>query len=315
MVLQLSTPEHRELKPSLPACGSIKYVFNFFRRPSRLTLGELEAALERLGLDGSQSIIAHSSLRAFGHIEGGAGTVARALRKRVSTLVMPAFSYYTLVWPPEKCSGDWHENLPIASGHFDRFSKVSSDIGRLSQYLVDDLRNMRSKHPALSFVAWGRYAYEVLERQSLENPYGPIGALLDLDGYILLLGVSHTSNTTLHYGEYLAGQVLLPRYVMQDGEVRETYFPNCSGAFDRMAGYLTPVCEVRLERGKISLFKIRDVLEATRSVLVENPEALLCNNSSCRCQEIRHLVRLEGLQPRVHQAVDVKNARALVGKR
>ena len=290
-------------------------MFNFFRRPARLGPHELEAALERLGLDGSQHVIAHSSLRAFGHIEGGAGTVARTLRKRVSTLVMPAFSYYTLVWPPKKRDQGWHEDLPLSNGYFDRFSKVSSDIGRLSQYLVDDLRNLRSRHPALSFVAWGKYAYEVLERQNLENPYGPIGALLDLDGYILLLGVSHTSNTTLHYGEYLAGQVLLTRYVTVGGQVRETYFPNCSGAFDRMAGYLTPSSEVRLERGRLALYKIRDVLEAAASVLNNNPEALLCNHAGCRCQEVRRLVRLDGLQPRVHQVMDLRGARVLAGKR
>ena len=131
----------------------------------------------------------------------------------------------------------------------------------------------------------------------------------------MLLGVSHTSNTTLHYGEYLAGQVLLPRYVMTGGQVRETYFPNCSGAFDRMVGFLTPTSEVRLERGRLALYKIREVLEATASVLGNNPEALLCNHAGCRCQEVRRLVRLEGLQPRVHQAVDLMGARVLAGRR
>ncbi|MBB6099285.1 aminoglycoside 3-N-acetyltransferase [Deinobacterium chartae] len=289
-------------------------MLNLFRRAVNVRQSDLEDALALLGLDGSQHVIAHASLSAFGHVEGGAPAMLRALRNRSATLVMPAFSYYTLVWPEQYRAADWPRPTPSATGHFHRYSRVSSDIGRVPLALVDDPVALRSDHPALSFVATGERAAEVLAAQSLECPYAPIGALYDLDGYVLLMGVDHKSNTTVHYGEYLAGQVLLPRYVRVGAEVRETFFPNCSAAFDRLAPYLEGNGRggrtLQLERGRIGLYPVREVVDATVRLLQRDPEALLCRYASCRCQEVRARVRKQGLHPRSHRI----GPAALLGK-
>ncbi|AFZ65901.1 AAC(3) family N-acetyltransferase [Deinococcus peraridilitoris] len=273
-------------------------MLNFMRRPA-VTEEELSQALAEVGLDGTQHIIAHASLRAFGFLEGGAPTMLRALRARSATLVMPSFSYYTLVWPEEQRQPDWAKPAPPPGPAYGRFSRVSSDIGRVPQTLADDATTLRSFHPALSFVALGERAEEVLDAQSLESPYGPIGKLYDLDGVAVLLGVDHRSNTTIHYGEYWAGVPLLDRYVVVNGEVRRTSFPNCSADFGRIAPHVRGE-SVTLGRGRITAFRVRELVDGARRLLAHDPEALLCSFPGCRCQAVRQRVRRDGLMPRPH---------------
>src|SRR6476620_8104681 len=65
----------------------------------------------------------------------------------------------------------------------------------------------RSRHPGRSCAAHGRRANELVERQDLEEPFGdqsPLGKLYTLDGYVLLIGVDHSRNTSLHLAEHRA---------------------------------------------------------------------------------------------------------------
>lgn len=274
-------------------------MLNFMRRPA-VGGEELASAFQSLGLDGTRHVIAHASLRAFGFVEGGAPAMLGALRQQSATLVMPSFSYYTtLVWPEEGRQPDWPRPAPPAGTTFGRYTRVSGDIGRVSQTLVDDPHTLRSFHPALSFVATGERAGEILDAQSLASPYAPVGKLYDLDGLAVLLGVDHRSDTTIHYGEYLAGVPQLDRYVLVNGRVEKTTFPNCSADFGRIAPHVRGK-SATLGRGQISVFPVRALVDAARDLLSHDPEALLCTYPGCRCQSVRRLIREQGLQPRRH---------------
>lgn len=263
-------------------------MLNFLRRPNVESV-DIDEALAALGLDGTQHVVAHSSLRAFGHVEGGPQAVVDALLGRSATLVAPAFSYYTLLSSATA--------RPHASFH--KGSRVSPDIGRIPQTLVESPGALRSGHPALSFVGQGERAQEVLGTQTLDNPYAPIGRLYDLDGLALLIGVDHRSNTSIHYGEYLAGMPLLTRYVEVGGQVRATAFPNCSADFERLAPHVGGRT-AQAGKATIRAYRVRDLVDATHALLTRDPEALLCTYPGCRCQEVRRRVRHEGLQPRAH---------------
>lgn len=268
-------------------------MLNLRRRPV-VTASELGTGLEALGLNGTQHIIVHASLRSFGQLEGGAKTVVDQLFERSATVVAPSFSYDTL--------------LPRASSPiqvtFNRDTRVSYDIGRVPQEMVERSAARRSFHPALSFVALGAEAEPITRAQSLNNPYRPIGALYDLDGYVLLMGVDFDSNTTIHYGEHIAGVPLLTRWLPLNGEVRGTAFPNCSANFKVLEPYVRGK-EVRVGPSLLRLYKVRELVNVTSNLLKHDPEALLCKDKTCRCQQVRDHIRKEGLTPRPHQGIHI----------
>ena len=66
---------------------------------------------------------------------------------------------------------------------------------------------VRSSHPQLSFTAWGANKDYIIQDEHYAyalNQESPLGRLYELDGYILLIGVGHDSNTSLHLAEYLS---------------------------------------------------------------------------------------------------------------
>ena len=59
-----------------------------------------------------------------------------------------------------------------------------------------------------AFAAQGPAAAAIVAPQPVEIPHGPdspVGRVYELDGWILLLGVGHDGDTTVHLAEFLAG--------------------------------------------------------------------------------------------------------------
>jgi aminoglycoside 3-N-acetyltransferase len=276
----------------------VGFVFNFVRRAwnQNITAHDLEDALNQLGVSQHRDIIAHSSLSAFGFVQGGAPTVIDVLQRNSRTLVMPAFTYYTLVWPDSKKSSDW-PNYPPADGPTWRpDSPVSHDIGRIPQQYLELYQAVRSQHPALSFASLGQNTNQILTSQTLEHPYAPVGMLYALDADIILLGVDHRSNTTIHYGEYLAGRPMLERYAYFRGNLVRTFFPNCSAAFNAIQGHLSTLEVVGVGKAQVQRMRVRDVVDTTVKMLARDPEAMLCNYNGCRCQHVRDKIRKQGIR-------------------
>ncbi|MFC6590839.1 AAC(3) family N-acetyltransferase [Deinococcus lacus] len=258
-------------------------------RKSAVTARQLDAGLQELGLDGTQQVIVHASLSSFGRLEGGARAAVDTLLGRTDTLVAPAFTYSTLLSRPTS----------RVQARFHRDMRVSVDIGKIPQELVDRADSVRSFHPGLSFIASGPQAARITASQTLASPYQPVGTLYDLDGWCLMIGTDFASNTSIHYGEYLAGVPLLTRYVPLGDQVVPIAFPNCSADF----GNLEPVTgrSVTVGESLLRLYRVRDLVDATVQRLQQDPEALLCRYASCRCQQVRQLIRAEGLHPRMHR--------------
>jgi aminoglycoside 3-N-acetyltransferase len=61
-------------------------------------LRDLVLGLRELGLE-QVPVIVHSSLRSFGQVEGGAETVVSALMTTFNTVLVPTFTYRTMLIP------------------------------------------------------------------------------------------------------------------------------------------------------------------------------------------------------------------------
>jgi aminoglycoside 3-N-acetyltransferase len=81
-------------------------------------------------------------------------------------------------------------------------------MGSIPECFRKQRGTMRSGHPQTSFAARGPAAGEVVRGHSLDDGLGehsPLARVYELGGRVLLLGVGHESNTSLHLAEYRSG--------------------------------------------------------------------------------------------------------------
>lgn len=261
------------------------------------TFTDLRMALLKLGLSHTP-VIAHASLSAFGEVVGGAPALLNATLDSVWALVMPAFTYQTMITPAE---GPPHNGMNYR-GDADVDSRIEPFtpampahklMGATAEALRLHPRARRSSHPILSFS--GVNAHGFLAAQSMKEPLGVIGALAQADGWILLLGTDHTVNTSIHYAEWLAGRRQFVRWALLEDRIAECpAFPGDSAGFEALAEDLTTATRcVSLGPALIQAMPIRAVLTAVQARLKADPLALLCNSRDClRCDAVRESVRL-----------------------
>jgi aminoglycoside 3-N-acetyltransferase len=252
---------------------------------------ELADGLAELGLRRDDAVIVHASLSSFGRVRGGARAVAETLRGELGTVLTPAFTYYTMIWPAEQRRPDWPARVAPDTGQaFTPASPVSRDIGRVAQALVESPGATRTRHPVLSFVGHGERAAEFLAAQTLDRPYEPLGRLGAAGGWVLLIGVGHIVNSSIHHAEHLAGRPALTRYARLEGRIVGFPFPNCSAAFGEIEPALRDVRKARIGAAQARAVRVEEVARAVVDALTADPAALLCRHPGCRCQAVRRLV-------------------------
>jgi len=253
---------------------------------------DLKTGLAKLGLT-KHLVIAHASLKAFGHIEGGAETMLTALLDSVRGIIMPTFTYKSMlnpeVGPPRngitygsetdlnKLAEAFHPDMP-----------ADKMMGVLPEFLRKHPKAKRSSHPIQSFA--GIRADAVINSQRIYDPLSPIGMLADQDGWVLLLGVDHTVNTSIHYAERLAGRLQFIRWaLLQDRVVECPGFPGDSDGFNVIALALDKYTR-RVEIGDalVQAVHLKSLIKVVMDQIKENPFALLCQRQDCeRCTAVR----------------------------
>jgi aminoglycoside 3-N-acetyltransferase len=257
---------------------------------------ELTAAFQALRLPGEAPVIAHASLSAFGPVEGGAGTVVSALLEAFRALVMPAFTYKTMVVPevgPADNALQYGQELDRnrQAVFYDPSMPVDRLIGAVPEALRGCPRAQRSAHPILSFA--GVNAAGFLEDQSLQEPLAPIRLLAEARGWVVLLGVDHMVNTSIHYGERLAGRRQFVRWALTPGRIVECPgFPGCSDGFGSLTQELQAIIrQVQVGNAIIQAVPLVGLTQKVVERVRSDPLALLCDRFYCdRCRTIENLV-------------------------
>jgi aminoglycoside 3-N-acetyltransferase len=254
--------------------------------------------LRSLGLDKSSAVIVHSSLRSFGYVEGGALAVCRALVDVCGTILLPAFSWDLTGVPAPPGLVRPHNAVRVASSweEFDAAVAravpftvdlpVDREIGLIPETFRRALSHHRSNHPLLSFIAAGPLADELVAAQRLDWFLGPIEALAEHDGDVLMLGVSHTSNTAIHLAEQRLGRSRFYRYAKAERGVW-IELPNisgCSDSFDAIEPKLIDVTrEARIANCRARRVPVQTILTVVERLIRADPSALLCKGETCRC--------------------------------
>jgi len=165
-------------------------------------------------------------------------------------------------------------------------------MGVIAETLRQHSDASRSKHPILSFS--GVNAEEILEEQEVDEPLAPISAMAEQCGWVLLLGVSHRVNTSIHLGERLAGRKTFVRWaLMPDMVVKCPNFPSCSDGFDDIRPMLASFAQtIQVGSALVQAMPLQELVDTVRQLVHSNPLALLCERPECpRCNVVRDEVR------------------------
>lgn len=202
---------------------------------------ELIAQLLEIGVVPGAVLLVHTSFSRIGPVEGGPVRLIDALHAALGprgTLVMPSMSD--------------DDEIP-----FDPHTTPCCGMGVVADtfWRLPDVRRSDSPH---AFAACGPHAAAITADHPIDIPHGldsPVGRVYELDGQVLLLGVGHDANTTIHLAEALAG-VRYRRHksvvVMQDGQpVRLNYgeIDHCCERFNLVDRWLD--AEGNQRRGRV----------------------------------------------------------------
>jgi len=158
-----------------------------------VTRDQITNGLRALGLGRGMGLMVHSSLRSFGHVEGGAQALIGALMDLVGpegTILMPSFNH----------GAPFDEGGP---GVYDPLETPSVD-GRVTDVFWRMPGVLRSLDPTHAFAAWGRSAERYTRGHHLTLTMGedsPLGLLMRDGGRQVHLGTTHATTTAKHLAE------------------------------------------------------------------------------------------------------------------
>jgi aminoglycoside 3-N-acetyltransferase len=184
-------------------------VVNFTSKPNTIT--SLKRDFEALGVNPGAIIIVHSSLSKIGWTVGGPVSVIRALMQTITpegTLIMPTFSSGNSEpskWKNPPVPESWWDTIRKEMPAFESKITPTRGMGTIVETFRTWPNVLRSNHPMSSFAAWGKNAKVITENHELTRDLGegsPISRLYELDAQILLIGVSHENNSSIHLAEY-----------------------------------------------------------------------------------------------------------------
>jgi len=269
----------------------------------RVTTRHLVEGLREAGLGPASTVLVHSSLRSFGHVDGGAAAVADALVDVCGTVVVPADTWDAtgipappgLVRPHNAYwnAGSWREfddALGAASAYAPELP-VDREMGAVPEALRLGHEHLRTSHPLKGFVATGDRAARIVEAQRVDDPLAPVTELAAVGGDVVLLGAGHTASTTIHVAEQQLGRSRFHRYAaMGAGAWAELpSIPGESHRFDDAEVLLRPVTrEVRIGLARVRVLGAADVIVRVRELIERAPRALLCDDPGCRCAAAWH---------------------------
>ncbi len=256
---------------------------------NELSRHELVTQLREIGVQQGSVLVVHTSFRAVRPVQGGPLGLIQSLLEVLGpngTLVMPA-------WPAD----DKAPYDPIST-------PASPDLGIVADTFWRQPGVVRSKH-VNAFAALGPHAHDVnvdVFPLPPHIPESPIGRVHDLDGQVLLLGVGHDANTTLHLAEIIANvPYRIPRTctVYENGHpIQVDYGENdhCCERFSLVDEWLRTrglQSEGPVGHGHARLMRSRDVVNVACEALARDPLIFLHRpEEGCDdCDEARASIR------------------------
>lgn len=263
--------------------------------PKAVSYRDIVVGLRELGLDATSAVLAHASLEAFGEIRGGAETLIGALVATCGAIIMPAFTYQTMIVPADGPANNAmtygdpagrNANAEMFRPHL----PAHESMGPVVQALCRLPQAQRSTHPVLSFAGIGNQAADILAAQSIAEPWGPVKWLYNNGGDVLLLGADHTTNVAIHLAEKMAGRKQFVRWAIDEERAyRLEGFPGCARGFNAIVPKLAWVAQqTTIGPAMITRLPLRNLVDTAVQIIRADRNALLCNDPTCAlCNAVR----------------------------
>lgn len=265
-----------------------------------VTKKDIVEGLRELGLKPGDTVIVHSALRSFGEVDGGADAVVDALLEAVGggNLVVPTFNFEPGIW--------------------DR-SNTPSIVGAITEAVRARPDAIRSNHPTHSVAVIGPLAEAIAEGHENVDPFARGSSLykaLQARAKILQLGVTHTTNSTMHVAEEIANVPYLERQrnvgiLQPDGSVVRKWIrrPGCSQGFnvvDELLYERDQIKETMIGGCKARLMDARDLVDASLELLGNDPASLLCTRPDCGvCAESRAMIQATESEKQDKEVIEI----------
>jgi aminoglycoside 3-N-acetyltransferase len=176
-----------------------------------LTIESMVEQFTALGLAAGQTMLVHSAMSKLGWVVGGPEAVIRALLQVLTpsgTLMMPTHTTYNTdpaMWNNPPVPESWVQIIREHTPAYNPATTPSREMGAIAELFRNWPGVLRSNHPVASFAARGPNAEYLLADHKVEYDVGdgsPVGKLYEFDGHVLLVGVGHGNNTSLHLAEF-----------------------------------------------------------------------------------------------------------------
>jgi len=249
---------------------------------------DLTTQLLELGVIPAGVLLVHTSFSKIAPVESGPRVLIDALQAALGpngTLVMPSMT-----------DDDDHP--------FDSRRTPCLGMGVVADKFWRKPGVLRSDSPH-AFAAIGPEAARITASHPLDVPHGlnsPVGRVYELDGQILMLGIGHDANTTIHLAEALAGvRYRRPKSVMinQAGQLTRygySEIDHCCANFNLVDRWLDAQRGQRRGRigyGEARLTRSRNVVATVTARLRANETVFLHEPGiDIQCDEARASIEL-----------------------
>ncbi len=221
-------------------------------------------------------VLVHTAFSKVKPVAGGPQALIDALQEALGaegTLVMPSMS-----------DDDEHP--------FDVATTPCLGMGIVAETFRQLPGVMRSDSPH-AFAARGPHAEAITRFHPVDLPHGPdspVGRVVGLDGHVLLLGVGHDANTTIHLAEAIADVPYgIPKSALtRVGHIvvrtEYTEVDHCCRGFAMVDDWLDE--RGLQQRGTVGhaearLMRARDIVDVVAGMLKEDAMRFLCARGRC----------------------------------